>query len=274
MRLAFAAVVVLAAAGAAWAQDDQQPQDIPFEGGTLTVTATPEGESVLTYGGEELARNYVVTYDRTVEVSGVSVAMFFVGDGGNMCPPSSLLVWKPEGGRLKTETVGDDCGSPSPAATPDNLFFVPYVMPGGSGTVEIWTPEGGLEQAGTLTYAPQPGTSWKTFGAKKLHYILDAMKNADVYRASRKLLGDKLADVVTSLTVSGDTEKTPSGVVWGTGCVPHDCGGSDGFMGVDAKRRQVYFAQQGDGDEPTTWPALDTWPKDLREAMLKALSRG
>ena len=71
------------------------------------------------------------------------------------------------------------------------------------------------------------------------------MKNADVYAASRKLLGDRLQDVVLGLMVGGGAEATASGIYYAKGCVPHNCGGNDAFMGIDPANRKVYFARQG-----------------------------
>ena len=43
---------------------------IPFEGGTLTITETADLDKILAFDGKELARNYVVYFDRIVELDG------------------------------------------------------------------------------------------------------------------------------------------------------------------------------------------------------------
>ena len=53
---------------------------------------------MLAFNGKELTRNYVVYYDKTVEVGGQQVALFDVGDGGNQCGTATVIVWKPENG--------------------------------------------------------------------------------------------------------------------------------------------------------------------------------
>lgn len=256
------------------AQDEEPPQPpIPFEGGTLTITPTDDLDKVLAYDGKELARDYVVYFDRIVELGGTKVALFAVGDGGNQCGPAELIVWKPQGGDIQTETVGEDCGAPPAAVTGESIYFVPYLIPGESDTVMVWSPEGGLEVAGKLTYEPQPGTDWTDFDPSRLENIVDALKNEAVYETSQKLLGDQLTGVVTGLLTGGGTDTTASGILYASGCVPHACGTADAFMGVDAPHRRVYFAQQGENPAPAAWPALDTWPADLRQAMQAALGR-
>jgi hypothetical protein len=127
---------------------------------------------------------------------------------------------------------------------------------------------------GRLTYTPAPGTSWKDLDPARLDNITDALRNEAVYQAATKLLGNKLSDVVTGLLVGGGTEKTPSGVFYASGCVPHDCGGADGFMAVDRTGQKVYFAQRDENGKLAAWPSIKKWPTDLREAVQQALMGG
>jgi hypothetical protein len=269
-----AAVLLLSAGGTALAQDDAPQPPIPFEGGTLTITDTQDGDKVLAFDGKELARNYVVYLDKTVDLSGTKVALFAVGDGGNQCGPAEVIVWKPQGGDVRTDTVGEDCGAPPAAVTGSSIYFVPYLLPGDSNTVQVWSPDSGLEVAGTIAYAPQPNTDWKDLDPAKFEYIIDSMKNAAVYAAAQKLLGDHLLDVVTGLQTGGTTETTASGIFYASGCVPHACGGSDAFMAIDPNKRQLYFAQQGDDpQQPSAWPALKSWPAEIRNLMQQAIGQ-
>ena len=166
--------ILLAAPVGAFAQEHAAPESHPFAGGALTITENEDYEKVLAFDGEELARNYHVTFDRSVEIAGVKVALVSIGDGGNMCAPYTLILWKPKDAELKTQPVGeDDCGSPSPAVTAYSIYFVPYLAPGAFGVVQVWTPDAGLEVVGDITYAPQPGTGWKDFRPDGLGHILD-----------------------------------------------------------------------------------------------------
>lgn len=248
--------------------DDQKQAPIVFEGGTFTIEEPEQyGEKVLAYDGQELARNYDVSLDRLVEVNGVKVALFGVGDGGNACGPAELIVWKKDGAIRKTMVGEDDCGAPPAAVAPYAIYFVPYLMPGGSGVAMQWSPEEGLMNAGEITYLPEPGTSWKDLDPSKYQNIIDAFHNEAVYRAAQKLLGKDLTDVATSLLVGGGTETTKSGAFYASGCVPHDCGGNDGFMAVDPKAKKLYFAQRS-GDR--AWPPLKIWPAEIRAALDKS----
>lgn len=266
--------LLLLSAGAASAQEDGEPQaPIPFAGGQLTVTQTEEyGEKTLAFEGKELARNYVVYFDRIARIGDVEVALFDVGDGGNACGPAKVMVWKDGDGNVQRAGMGeDDCGAPVTAVGDDALYFVPWLMPGGNGVVTRWSPADGFQLAGNLTFAPEPGTGWKDVEAATYDGIVDSLRNEAVYRAAVDLLGDRLAEMTTSLLVSAAPEKTGSGLLYGEGCVPHACGGNDGFMAIDASARKLYFARRSDDGKPETWPALGEWPAEARATMEKAL---
>ncbi|MER8884138.1 hypothetical protein [Mesorhizobium sp. M0816] len=255
------------------AADDDKQAPIPFEGGQLTITQEEEyGERVLAFDGKELARNYDVFFDKIVEVGGVKVALVDVGDGGNQCGPAKVIVWKPEGGAIQTTTVEqDECGAPPAAISDSAVYFVPYLLPGDSKPALQWSPTDGLTTSGNLTYMPEPGTDWKDIDPSKYDNIIDAFHNEAVYRLAETLLGKDMPDMATSLLVGGGTEKTASGAFFASGCVPHDCGGNDGFMAVDPVKHKLYFARRGDKPEPDAWPAVSTWPADVKEALDKAL---
>ncbi|MER8976917.1 MULTISPECIES: hypothetical protein [unclassified Mesorhizobium] len=261
-----------ALSNAALADNDKQAP-IPFEGGQLTITQEEEyGERVLAFDGKELARNYDVFFDKIVEVGGVKVALVDVGDGGNQCGPAKVIVWKPEGGAIQTTTVEqDECGAPPAAISDSAVYFVPYLLPGDAKPALQWSPTDGLTTSGTLTYMPEPGTDWKDIDPSKYDNIIDAFHNEAVYKLAETLLGKDMPDMATSLLVGGGTEKTASGAFFASGCVPHDCGGNDGFMAVDPVNQKLYFARRGDKPEPDAWPAVSTWPADVKEALDKAL---
>ncbi|UVK39684.1 hypothetical protein LHFGNBLO_001080 [Mesorhizobium sp. AR10] len=253
--------------------DDDKQAPIPFAGGQLTITQPEQdGEKVLAFDGQKLASNYDVFFDKIVEVGDVSVALVDVGDGGNQCGPAKVIVWKSEDSTIQSTTVEqDDCGAP-PASVSDNaIYFVPYLLPGESRPALQWTPTDGLTTSGNLTYAPEPGTDWKDVDPAKYQNIIDAFHNEAVYKAAEALLGKDMPDMATSLLVGGGTEKTASGAFYASGCVPHDCGGNDGFMAVDPVKHTLYFSRRGDNGEPDAWPPAKTWPADVKEALDKAL---
>lgn len=263
-RAAFALAVSLALP--AFAQDGEVER-FPFAGGELTITTTPDDDKILAFDGRELARDYSVFFDRTATVAGTDVAFVYVGPGGNACGPSVVMVWKPEGGDVTSQTTPDDCATPPPAVTGSEVFFVPYLVPGDEADVTSWTPDQGFSLHGRMTYAPQPDTSWATFDAASLGHPFDLFRNADIYAASQKLLGDDLTDVVMGLGTATQPEPAANGLVSARGCVPHSCGLSDTFMVVDTVNHAVYFAQQ---DEPTRfWPELADWPQAVA-ALLPA----
>ncbi len=268
--------LLMSCAAVAAQEDDAKQAPIPFAGGQLTITQTEEyGEKTLSFDGRELAQNYVVYFDRIAKVGGVDVALFDVGDGGNACGPAKVMVWKPDGAKVESASIGeDDCGAPSMAVNEDALYFVPWLMPGGSAPVKKWSPATGFSLAGNLTYMPEPGTGWKDIDASRYDNIIDAFHNEAVYKAGQALLGQDMPDMATSLLVGGGTEKTESGAFYATGCVPHDCGGNDGFMAVDPNKHKVYFARHGDNGEPQAWPPVKDWPADIKKAYDDAQGSG
>jgi hypothetical protein len=251
----------------------EPPTSIDFEGGKLTITQQEEyGEKTLAYDGKELAKNYQVNFDRVVTVGGVNVALVAVGNGGNACGPAEVLVWKPKGGEIQSIAVGEEeCGAPPASVSDDRIVFLPYLLPGDTALVQTWSPDAGLTTAGELSFSPEPNTVWKNFSPSKLTSMLDAFKNAEIYRMSRKLLGDHMSEVVVGLSVSGAPETTKMGIVFGNGCTPHACGVADSFMAIDTRNKAVYFAHQG-GKDVDTWPALKRWPPAIRGLMTTALT--
>ncbi|TRC73685.1 hypothetical protein FJV83_23135 [Mesorhizobium sp. WSM4307] len=254
--------------------DDDKQAPIPFEGGQLTITQPEQdGEKVLAYDGKQLASNYDVFFDRIVKIGDVNVALVDVGDGGNQCGPAKVIVWKPKDGEIKTTMVEqDECGAPPAAISDSAIYFVPYLLPGDQKPALQWSPTSGLTTSGNLTYMPEPGTDWKDIDPSTYDNIIDAFHNEAVYKEAEKLLGKDMPDMATSLLVGGGTEKTASGAFYASGCVPHDCGGNDGFMAVDPAKHKLYFARRGDNGQPNAWPAVATWPADVKEALDKALS--
>jgi hypothetical protein len=246
---------------------------LAFEGGRFTVTQPEQyGEKILSYDGKEIARDYFVMLDKVVEVSGKKVAIYDVGPGGNACGPAALLVWKPDaGGGIETVRIGEDCGAPPAAVSDYNIVFLPYVLPGATALVQTWSPETGLTTAGELSFSPEPGTGWKDLHPSKLQSMIDTLRNAAVYRASRKLLGKRMEEVVTGLSVSGAPETTKMGLIYGNGCTPHACGAADSFMAVDTRNKAVYFAHQGEKGIDA-WPALKRWPAAIRGLMSAAIA--
>ncbi|MER8438627.1 hypothetical protein NKH36_09305 [Mesorhizobium sp. M1312] len=253
--------------------EDVSQAPVPFESGQLTITQQEEyGEKVLAYDGKQLASNYEVSFDKIVKVGGVNVALVDVGDGGNQCGPATVIVWKPEGGTIQSITVEqNECGAPPAAISDRAINFVPYLLPGVSKPALQWSPTDGLTTSGNLTYMPEPGTEWKDVDPSKYDNIVDAFHNEAIYRLAETLLGKEMPEMATSLLVGGGTEKTASGAFYASGCVPHDCGGNDGFMAVDPANHKLYFARRGDKPEPDAWPAVNTWPAEVRDAMDRAL---
>jgi hypothetical protein len=270
-RLPLAVLMAAALCGTAIAQDEKQAP-IAFAGGTFTVTETPDNDKILAFDGKELARGYDVSFDRIVKVDGVDTALFNVGPGGNQCGPAKIIAWKPDGGIKSVEVNQNECGAPPAAVGERAIYFVPYVMPGDSLPALQWTPRDGLTTSGNLAYMPEPGTGWVDIDPARYDYIVDAFHNEAVYQAAQKLLGSHLTDMATSLLVGNGTEKTSSGIIYASGCVPHDCGGNDGFMAIDAKGKKLYFARENGNPQPDAWPELKTWPADLRAAMDKAFA--
>jgi len=258
---------------AALADDDSQAP-IQFEGGQLTITQPePDGEKVLAFDGQTLASNYDVFFDRIVEVGGVKVALVDVGDGNidHLCAPPVMIVWKPKGGTVQGITVEQDgCGAPA-SVTDDVIYFVPYLLPGASKRAMRWSPTDGLTISGNLTYMPDPGTGWNDVDASKYEDMIDAFHNEAVYRDAEALLGKDMTGLAASFLAAGGTQRTASGIVYSDGCAPHNCGGNHGFMAVDPANHKLYFARSSGKPRMDVWPAVQTWPAEVKAALDKAL---
>ncbi|MDQ6434077.1 hypothetical protein RB623_08455 [Mesorhizobium sp. LHD-90] len=265
------ALALLGASSVLALAQDFEPVSVPFEGGTITITENDELEKIVAFDGKELARNYVAFFDRTVDLGDTKVALLSVGDGGNQCGAATLIVWKPKDADIRSQMVGEDCGSPPAAVTESSIYFVPYLVPGASAPVETWSPETGLKVSGLLQFSPQPGTTWDEIDASKFDNLVEAFGNEALYADAKKLLGDDLTGFATGLLTGGGTEQLPGGLFYASGCVPHACGLQDSFMAVDKKGRKLYFAQQADSGEPRTWPALAEWPGEVAKAMQGAI---
>lgn len=237
----------------------QEPERIEFADGEFTITETDDFEKVLAFDGRELARDYMIFFDRVADVGGTEVAFFSVGPGGNACAPSALMVWKPEDGEMTTAALEDECDAPAPAITDYEVFFVPYLLPGETADIRAWNPDEGFRMHGALSYAPEPGTDWASFDPGAVSHPLDLFRNADIYAAARAILGDDLVDVTSGLGTAGEPDVAPDGLVSARGCVPHACGLADTFVVVDRAARKLFFAQQ---DEPAArfWPERGEWP--------------
>ncbi len=269
-RKTFAALgIVGLLAGPVLAQDIAPPENIPFDGGTFTITQNEDYEKVLTYDGREIARNYAVFFDKETKVGETSVALFSVGDGGNQCGTSTVIVWKKDGA-LRDVVVGEDCGAPPASIGDSRIYFVPFLLPGETAALQYWSPDEGVRTAGDLSFTPQPDTGWDDFDPEATGYMVEAFDNAAIYDAAKALLGNDLTDVVTGLLTGGDAELQDDGTVTGYGCVPHACGVSDSFMAIDPKAKKLYFAQQGD-PQIRTWPDSAAWPASLKTAMDAAI---
>jgi hypothetical protein len=269
-------VLILLPATSLFAQapviDQQAP--IPFEGGQFTITQQEaDGEKVLAYDGQRLASNYDVFFDRIIDIAGAEVALVDVGDGNidHLCSPPVMIVWKPKGGTIQGITVEQDgCGAPA-SVTDDVIYFVPYLLPGASKRAMQWSPTDGLTIAGNLTYMPDPGTDWKDVDVSKYEDMIDAFHNEAVYRDAAALLGKDMTVLAASFLAAGGTKTTASGIVYFDGCAPHNCGGNHGFMAVDQTNHKLYFAHSGDKPVMDVWPPVQTWPAEVKAALVEAM---
>lgn len=250
---AFSAFVATQAAA-----QTRQPESVEFAGGKLTITETADLDKVLAFDGQELARDFVVMFDRVAPIGDTEVAFFRVGPGGNACAPATIMVWKPEGGDITATTGGDGCTTPPPALTDYDVLFVPYLMPGDAADVRIWNPEAGFRLHGRLSFVPQPDTSWGNFDPDAVGHPIELFGNADIYAAAQALVGDALGSVTTGLNTAGRPEVTAGGLLSARGCVPHACGVSDTFVVVDKTAKAIFLAQQG--EKTRYWPARSAWP--------------
>ena len=267
--LALAALTLLQALPASAAEI---LEEIAFDGETITIVEAEDGQRAVLLADRELGRNWFAGFDRVVEVYDQPVALFYLGDGGNACAPSTLIVWRDEDGAIRSLNHGDDCGTPAPAISDNGIVFVPYLLPGETAPVRRWTPPDGVETAGVLHYAPEPGTGWEAIAADAISYPLDLLRNEALYTEALGLLGaDDMADYARGLSVASEPQ-IRDGLLTGSGCVPHNCGGADSLIIADTTAQKLYLAQQRDG-AIRQWPEASGWPAGAA-ALFKEFAAG
>ena len=254
--LGLAALIAAQMAGAAQAQEE-----IAFDGETITIVEKDDGQRVILLGDRELGSNWFAGFDRIVEVYDQPVALFYLGDGGNACAPSTLIVWRGEDGAVRSLNHGDDCSTPAPSVGDNGIVFVPYLLPGETAPVRNWTPLEGIETVGILHYSPEPGTGWETVAGAEIAHPMDLLRNEALYSAALEMLGaDDITDYARGLGVASEP-RTRGSLISGSGCVPHNCGGADSLIIADTASRKLYLAQQRDGTI-RQWPQASEWPAD------------
>ncbi len=259
--------VALMVSSIAHAQEDM-PAPMKLAAGEITFARGEDEEITVTYAGKEIYRNYYVSADQTVTVAGQEVAILSGGDGGNACGPATLLVTVPKDAvDAKVDIVGEDCGSPTPEVKPDEIVFTPYLVPGATATVQKWTPEAGVVDAGTISYEPVAGSNWSNLDVRALDHPYALLGNADVYAAAKTLTGDKFGELVLLLSVAGPPEMVGDNYLVATGCQAHACGVADGFLGVDVKAKTLFAAIRYSDQPEVFWPTdFKMWPEALQKS--------
>lgn len=240
-------------------------EEIPFDGETITIMEMEDGQQALMLGDRELGRNWFAAFDRVTEVEGYPVALIYLGEGGNACGPATIILWRDDEGTIRSENYDEDCSSPAPAVSDNGIYFVPYVAPGETRMLKAWSPSDGMTIEGSLSFTPDPETNWSTLKGSELFHPLDFFTNADVYKAVAELTGDALETYAKGLRTASQPRRLASGIRMASGCVPHNCGGSDSFIAVDQAGEAVYLAQQ-EGEGFRFWPTMDVWPDAAVEA--------
>lgn len=266
IRVSLVAALLAGLAGPALAQDEL-PEAQLFGDGELTFDRGEDNEIVLRYRGEELYRNQHVWFNRIANIEGQDVAILSGGDGGNACGPNALILSLPaDSVEAKLDVIGE-CGSPEPAVTENEIYFVPYVRPGASLPVQSWTPSAGLVSVGMLHFEPKAGTSWANFDPAKVQGPWDMFDNADVYAAGKALLGERFSEVTQGLAVAGPPGLIDGNFLAGAGCAPHACGSTNAFFGVDIAAKAVFAAYRNEGKPDEFWPAdFKAWPAQMQKA--------
>ena len=264
--LKIATVLLVASCFAGQALADEVIENVEFDGETITVTQTDDGEQVITIGERELGRNFFAGFDRVTEVGGVPVALFYLGDGGNACGPSTLIVWREDEDDIQSLDYSEGCSTPAPAISDNGIIFVPFLNPGESRPLKRWSVSEGISTMGVLDYSPETGTTWSDLSENPAGHPLDFFMNEEVYSQAASLLGDDLENFAKGLRVASEPQSLASGIIMATGCIPHNCGGGDAFIAVDTTSQSLYLAQQ-DGTGHKYWPPLETWPAPALEAL-------
>jgi len=240
--------------------------EIVFDSETISIIETDEFEKVIMLRDRELGRNWFAGFDRVANVSGEPVALFYLGDGGNACGPSTLIVWRNDNGNIETLNYQDGCDTPAPSISDNGIHFVPYLNPGQERPLKRWSKNGGIETVGLIRFTPEPGTGWDSLTAEPITHPTDFFLNEAVYALAANLLGGDMQAYTMGLSVASEPQRLPSGMLMASGCVPHSCGSNDAFIAIDTNARALYMAQQNDNGY-SFWPAYATWPQTATQAF-------
>ena len=256
------------------AQEDL-PSPVKFGDGEITFERGEDEEIAVSFNGQEIYRNYFVLFDRLVKVGSTDVALLLGGEGGNACAPSTLIITQPEGSvDAKVDMVGADCGSPPAAVGADEILFVPYLVPGAKAKVEGWTPDGGIEIKGEISFLPKEGSTWANLDPEKADHPNVLLDNAEVYAAAQELVGDRFSELITVLGVAGAPEIIDGNYIAAPGCQAHACGLANGFLGLDLDKKTVFAATKYADSAATLWPSdIAVWPEALKKAWEASLAQ-
>jgi len=253
--------------GLSLAQANEVIEEIPFDGDTIIVTDTGNGEQIISINDEEIARNYYASFDRVTKVEDAPVAIFYMSDGGNSCGPTTLLIWRDiHDGKIKQFDHDEDCQTPAPSISDDAIFFIPYLNPGESRLLNAWSPSSGISSKGQLSFAPQAGTGWADLKAKPASHPIDFFQNEVIHDMAKKLTGDDFAVFAKGLSVAVDPRPLRMGVIMASGCTPHNCGVKDSLILIDEENQTIFLAQQNENDF-NYWPPKDQWTPKANEAF-------
>lgn len=254
--------------GCAVAFSQDVPAPVPFAGGEFTFAIGEDEEIALSFAGQEVHRAPVINFDRIITVAGVEAALFSAGDGGNGCGPQMLIFTLPKDAVDPViDIAGEECGAPEPGVTNNGLLFVPHVPPGGTALVERWTPKGGIEVAGELSFMPQPETGWDDLDAAKIVHPVDLFSNAEIYEALAALTGNRFTEFADKLGTAAQPQLIDGKFLAAPGCQPSACATDKGFAGLDIEKKGVFAAIKSEDGTETLWPSdVKTWPEPLAKA--------
>jgi hypothetical protein len=248
------------------AAQDAKPQTIRLGAITLEIVQGKEGEQELRAGGRVLLSDYRIEPGPTLQTDKISVGVFDVWAGGNACGGWPVIVSVDAAGQVSVDrTFENECRGFSVAAEADAILFVQQAVPGEDGSAWRFVPGSGLRRLGVLEFRPQPNRGWSDLD-QSLDHPSSLFDVEPVDAAARRLGKAVYAEIAIALQVAGEVEKLGERYRIGTGCQPHACNSVAGFIGIDRIGRAVFFARR-DESRVRTWPALGTWPRELRSAF-------
>ena len=266
---AVAILCVLAVFGTAGlARAEQGQQTVRLGGKALSVISSGDGHMQAKVGDDVLEEDPLIEVEASFDDGKSGAAVLLVSDGGSGCPGNYVVISVDDSGKAAVTDPFGTCSDTAETRAENGRLTVRFApVAGRDGTVYHWSFAKGLEPAVAEPFQPIAGTSWANADGLIGKYPWEALDNADVFAAFKRLLGPDFT-VFTDYFARGDPmDVTSDGIIVGT-CFEDTTEESTSLLiGVDPNGKRVFAALQDGSEVPRLYPPKGQWPASLQGAL-------